>query len=297
MSACTGPVKLVKCGTIPAGMPVSRIASRSARGLPVAFSAARCGNTPGYRTGSSLASSGWATYLANCLSHCGACRFQRSFAPMGTMTSLNSGFPSRETWVNGPWCLWPAPSPLEILTRWRSAEVQTPIVWWPGLVTLRDRDLDGDRVHVQAVGGVDAVRVGHLVERVEVLERAQVAEVEDRAEVDVELLGALAGEDLDAVADVVHGRRCPGCARSPGWTRRRRCTAGRPGCSAMTRWPWLVHPGDPVELLAVPVRVAQRADRAGVVEEAVRRGQLRVEAEAGTRCPRLAVPALSMWIS
>ena len=51
------------------------------------------------------------------------------------MTSLNSGLPSRETWVKGPWWLCPAPSPLEILARWRSAEVQTPIVWWPGLVT------------------------------------------------------------------------------------------------------------------------------------------------------------------
>ena len=33
MSACTAPVKFWKPGTMPAGMPVSRIAARSARGL------------------------------------------------------------------------------------------------------------------------------------------------------------------------------------------------------------------------------------------------------------------------
>ena len=61
MSASTGPVKLVNPGTIPAGMPVSRMASRSARALPAATSAARFGNTPGYRVGSSADRPGWVT--------------------------------------------------------------------------------------------------------------------------------------------------------------------------------------------------------------------------------------------
>jgi hypothetical protein len=43
---------------------------------------------------------------------------------------------------------------------------------------------------------------------VQVLERPQVAEVEDRAEVDVEAVGPLAGEHLDAAGEVVH--RLPG---------------------------------------------------------------------------------------
>jgi hypothetical protein len=47
MSICFGPVKFWKPGMTPAGMPVSRIASRSARGLPEALSEARLGNTPG----------------------------------------------------------------------------------------------------------------------------------------------------------------------------------------------------------------------------------------------------------
>ena len=60
MSAWIGPVKLVKPGTMPVGIPVSKMASMSARGLPDLFSASRCGNTPGYRTGSSPESPGWA---------------------------------------------------------------------------------------------------------------------------------------------------------------------------------------------------------------------------------------------
>ena len=32
----------------------------------------------------------------------GVSEFQRSFLPIGTITSLNSGFPSRETWTGGP---------------------------------------------------------------------------------------------------------------------------------------------------------------------------------------------------
>ncbi len=44
MSAWTGPVKFWNPGTTPSGMPVSRIAFRSARGF---LYAARFGKTPG----------------------------------------------------------------------------------------------------------------------------------------------------------------------------------------------------------------------------------------------------------
>src|SRR5271166_5206001 len=84
---------------MPDGSPVSRIATRSARG---AVRPARVGNTPGYRTGNSLANSGCCTYFRNALSSAGRSRFQRSFSPSGTMTSLNSGLPRRETWIHGP---------------------------------------------------------------------------------------------------------------------------------------------------------------------------------------------------
>src|SRR5262249_56397360 len=73
-----------------------------------------------------------------------------------------------------------------------------------------DRVLDGDGVHVELVGRVYARgRAGehvHAVLVVQVLERAQVTQVEDRAKVHVEALGALAGEDPDTTAEVVHGR-------------------------------------------------------------------------------------------
>ncbi len=58
MSDSTEPVWFWKPSISPAGMPVSRIASRSARGWPDFASAARCGKTPGYRAGSNPASSG-----------------------------------------------------------------------------------------------------------------------------------------------------------------------------------------------------------------------------------------------
>jgi hypothetical protein len=66
-------------------------------------------------------------------------------------------------------------------------------------------------VRVQAVGGIDAVgRLGkdvHPVLVVQLLERAQVGQVEDRSKVDVEALGALPGEHPDAGRQVVDGRR------------------------------------------------------------------------------------------
>ncbi len=122
MSAWTVPLPVTfwKPGTMPAGIPVSRIASRSARGLPEALSAARLGKTPGYRTGRSWDSSGAETSPANCLSLTGAWELKKSFFEMGTRTSLNRGLPRRETWTKGP-LLTMVPSSSNIRERWRLA--------------------------------------------------------------------------------------------------------------------------------------------------------------------------------
>src|ERR1035438_3392964 len=120
---------------MPVGMPVSRIASRSVRAVPALSSAARLGNTPGYRTGSSPASSGWATYCANCLSDEGGSEFHRSFWPIGLMTSLNSGLPSLDTCRHGPLDTFLPWSASHIVADWRYAEVHTPMVGWPCVVT------------------------------------------------------------------------------------------------------------------------------------------------------------------
>ncbi len=101
-SAWVGPVKFWNPGIEPGRDPREEDRQQvGAVGL-VALKAARFGNTPGYRIGSSLPSSGRATYLAKSSSWLGGLRFHSSLRPIGTMTSLNNGFPSRDTWVNGP---------------------------------------------------------------------------------------------------------------------------------------------------------------------------------------------------
>ena len=137
---------------------MSRMATRSAR---AALSPARLGKTPGYSTGSSPASSGCWTYLRNCLSSDAGSEFQRSFSPIGTMTSLNSGLPRRDTWTQGP-ASEPKPGS-RTTAAGRLAAAHTPMTefWDIGLVgvdpsgELGDRDLERDRVHAEAVGGVD----------------------------------------------------------------------------------------------------------------------------------------------
>jgi hypothetical protein len=47
MSACTSPVLFWKSSIRPSGMPVSRIATRSARAVLALFSSARLSNSPG----------------------------------------------------------------------------------------------------------------------------------------------------------------------------------------------------------------------------------------------------------
>src|SRR5207247_3978781 len=71
---------------------------------------------------------------------------------------------------------------------------------------LLDRHLDDDRVGVEAADAIDA---GAWVERdqVEVVERTEAGQVEDRAEVDEEGVVALAGEDPDAPGQIADGCR------------------------------------------------------------------------------------------
>ena len=77
MSACTGPVKFVKPGTIPAGIPVSRIASRSARGLPGRDQRGQVREHARVQDGQQRGELRVGDVaLANCLSSGGGCVFQ-----------------------------------------------------------------------------------------------------------------------------------------------------------------------------------------------------------------------------
>src|SRR6202034_4923992 len=124
---------------------------------------------------------------------------------------------------------------------------------------LRDRHLDRDRVHVQRGGGVDP-RCG-LVEdvqpvlRVQLLERPQVGQVEDRPEVDVEAFRPLASEDLDAAGEPVYRLVCQTGVVRGG---QRPDVAGRAGEPAPQGGAAAV-PDAPhaVELAAGPVLAAQ----------------------------------------
>src|SRR6185295_15240693 len=93
------------------------------------------------------------------------------------------------------------------------------------------------------------------------------AQVEDRPEVNEERVAALAGEDLDAVAERVHGGR--GQLRVVGGGSRadidRRCGQA----AREDRRLAVLDPGDLVGLRPVPAGAAEVRDRAGVVEEGV----------------------------
>ena len=160
----------------------------------------------------------------------------------------------------------------------------TPVGCWPGDGELVDLHLDGDGVDVDAGGGVDAG--GHLAETgvgqtegvVVLLEGPEVAQVEDGPEVDVEALGPLAGEHLEAVVQLGARPGWPG-SRSWGWTAARCCRAGR-GCRCRGRGePCCVDPGDGVGLAAVPARAGEAGDGPGVVEEGVGVGDVAGELE------------------
>ena len=141
---------------------------------------------------------------------------------------------------------------------------------------LRDRDLKDDRVRVEAA---DAVHPVLRAERDDVsgVERPQAGEVEHRAEIDEERIVALAGERLDAAGQLLnrglHERAVVRGRARPDVDRRRRQVPADDGRLV------LLHPGDRVVLRPVPVRVGERVDRAGVVEERVAVPGLRPEVE------------------
>ena len=136
--------------------------------------------------------------------------------------------------------------------------------------------LQRDRVHAESVRVVDARRRGHARD-VEVLERAQVAEVEDRPEVDVEPVKTLPREHGVTAPDVMNR-----LARERAVVRRRR----RPDVARRAREVLaehlsaaVHHAGHRVELPTVPVSRADRLNRARVVQERVRVAHLGRELE------------------
>ena len=129
----------------------------------------------------------------------------------------------------------------------------------------------GRRVHAGGHGGQTGRRPAGVV----ALERAEVAEVEHGAEVDVEALGALAGEGLDAVAE-----RADGVGGQGGVARRgeRADVARRAGQSGPELGRPAVMPVDHLQAVGlhpVPVRARQRRDGPDVVEEEARVAQRR----------------------
>ena len=151
-----------------------------------------------------------------------------------------------------------------VLDALRLAEAQTPIVGMGRVAAqLGDRDLERDGVGVEAGDAVDA---GLGVERDHVrrVERAQAAEVEDRAQVDEERVVAGAGIDR------------PGAERAHACLGERGVVGVRPGADvgrnggqavAELRRGAVLDPGDRVGLADQEVVVGERRDRAVVVEE------------------------------
>ena len=127
----------------------------------------------------------------------------------------------------------------------------------------RDRHVDGDRVDVQALEIVDAGR-GLAGDQVERVERAQPAEVEDRAEVDEERIVALAGEGPAAALE--RGHRAVGHGRVVRIGARADIGRGHGDRRADVLAVVALGPGDAVDLTDILVRVADRGDLTGVVE-------------------------------
>ncbi len=111
----------------------------------------------------------------------------------------------------------------------------------------------------------------------QVLDRAQVGEVEDRADVDEERIVALPGEHHLSAAQFVHGFFFEFCVVGRG---ARADVAGGAGeILAQLVGALAVAARDVEELAFAPVGVFQRADRSGVVEERVFVEDLRLERE------------------
>ncbi len=168
---------------------------------------------------------------------------------------------------------------------WRLALAQTPMVARASVRSVgrepvtrdgRDRQLNGDRVDVESLETVHAVGGGGR-DQVQVLEGAQIAQVEDAPQVDPERVGPLAGEDDLAARQRMDGRAgqvfvLRGGARSDAAGRTGEIVRQHGGLATLD----LRHR---VVLAQVPVGVVQRRDRPGVVEEAARVGERLREAE------------------
>ena len=122
-----------KPGTMPAGIPVSRIATRSSRGAGERFEVrehSRVEDRQQLRQFRVLHVLQELNFFA-----AGSCAFHSSLRAIGISTSLNSGFARRETCTQGPdsECSSLAPSAMRILRR--LAEPQTPSTAF-GLITF-----------------------------------------------------------------------------------------------------------------------------------------------------------------
>ena len=162
--------------------------------------------------------------------------FHLSFWAIGTMTSLNSGLPSRETWTHGPDSARSSLAGSSSRVLRRLAAPQTPITAFgaigsvgtePSRVSWLDRHLDRDRVHVERRRRVDAHRAGRSAIRCRFWNGRRSPRSKIDAQVDVEPLGPLAGEHLHAAARACAPPASPSAGCSSASSAARCCTAGR----------------------------------------------------------------------
>ena len=226
----------------------------------------------------SPASSGWATYSSNCESVAGPER-----VPQVLLAHRDDGLVDQR--VAQPRHLHPRTGGRVGAAR-RCA--RAPSAGWPRPTRRSPRSAGVESVGVEPstvrseIGTVMAIvctlydlspstpGASRRRDEVQVLERAQVGQVEHRAQVDVEAVEALAGEHVH-LAGLRRGARPAWPAgvvrRRPGPDVARRAASGSgPSTFGARRG----GPGHRVDLAAVPVRVVEASDRTGVVEERVR---------------------------
>ena len=204
------PVKFWKFGlTTPSGMPVSRIAARSARGLPDATSACQVRERARveHRAAASRARGAARRRRTGCRSN------GESLVPV--VLALHRDEHLVEQRVAETRHLRPRPDVRRVvpvvaalvvevhaLTRCRRphADHRERLLRVGRRVAVgrqqRHRDLQRDRVHVEILRRVHRHRAARHRDEVRALDRPERAEVEDRSEVDVEALGPLPGEHL-----------------------------------------------------------------------------------------------------
>ena len=208
------------------------------------------------------------------------------------MTSFTSGLPSRETCTKGPaetWLALSASSHLRLLATGRRPDpdgrkrvCRVCRVHPVGGEEL-GRNLNRDGVHVHVLGGVDSrsglgqTREIQAESVVQLLERPQVAEVEDRSEVHIEPFGALARKDLYSSVQFVHGR-VGQVHVIVGRERADPARRAREAARDLPRWSVFTYVNRE-ELALVPVRRVEGLDRSRVVQERVRVVQDALELE------------------